>query len=77
MVAYSYSVSGEFYSGKFSDYSLRDEPYFHRGDTFEIRYNPKKPSKSYYPELRTRTGFVWICVGIGVALAIAVVSLSR
>jgi hypothetical protein len=76
-VVYSYQYLGEFHAGKFFDYAMRDQPYFHRGDSFEIRYNPRNPSKSYYPQLRTRTKFVWICVGIGAALAAAAMTLSR
>ena len=53
-VVISYTVNGEIYSGRFIDFGLQAEEYFHRGDTLTIRYNPQRPSKFYYPELRTQ-----------------------
>ncbi|HEV2470453.1 MAG TPA: DUF3592 domain-containing protein [Candidatus Sulfotelmatobacter sp.] len=68
-VVISYTVAGEIYTGRFVDFGLQSEEDFHRGDTLEIRYNPKNPSKFYYPDLRTQTGFHLMCVAIGGALA--------
>lgn len=56
-------------TGEFVDFGLQDEEYFHRGDTLQIRYDPKYPSKFYYPDLRTRTRFHLICFAIGAGLA--------
>lgn len=71
-VIYSYSVGDERYAGKFSDYGMQNESYFHRGDTFTIRYDPSHPSRSYYPELRTRRKLVLTALGFGAGLALFV-----
>jgi Protein of unknown function (DUF3592) len=75
-VVYSYWVNGVIYTGKFIDYGLQDEHYFKRGDELEIRFNPERPSHSYYPELRTRTNFVALCLAIGAGLGIVVMLAS-
>ena len=69
-VIYSYSVDGIRYAGKFSDYGMEDEDYFKRNDTFEIRYNPADPAKSYYPNLRTRNRYLLVSASIGALLGI-------
>lgn len=71
-VVLSYAVDGEIYTGEFVDFGLQDEEYFRRGDTVQIRYNPKRPSKFYYPDLRTTTRFHLICLAIGAGLAATV-----
>jgi hypothetical protein len=71
-VVYSYSVNGNQYTGNFSDYGMEDEEYLKRDDTFEIRYNPANPAKSYYPDLRTRTSFLLVSATIGAAAGIIV-----
>lgn len=71
-VVISYAVEGETYSGRFVDFGLQSEDYFHRGDTLEIRFNPRNPSKFYYPDLRTQTRFRLIWAAIGGTLAIVV-----
>jgi hypothetical protein len=68
-VVVSYTVGEEIYTGEFVDFGLQDEEYFHRGDTLQIRYDPKNPSRFYYPDLRTRTRFHLICFAIGAGLA--------
>lgn len=69
-VVISYKVEGECFTGKFVDFGTQAEEYFHRGDTLEIRYNPKNPSTFYYPDLRTQTRFILICAAIGATLGI-------
>lgn len=76
-VAYSYSVAGERYSGEFWDYGLQEEAYLKRNDPFSIRYNPSRPSQSYYPDLRTRRNFLLICFAIGGVVAILVIAFDR
>jgi hypothetical protein len=71
-VVVTYSVEGDNHTGKFVDFGLQDDECFHRGDTLQIRYNPKQPSKFYYPDLRTQSRFRLICFVIGVLLAIVV-----
>jgi hypothetical protein len=71
-VVYSYSVANERYVGRFVDYGLQQESYLHPGDTFTIRYDPSHPSRSYYPDLRTRRSFLLICAGIGAGLGLLV-----
>jgi hypothetical protein len=71
-VVISYEVNGETYGGRFVDFGLESEEYFHRGDTVEIRYNPKNPTKFYYPDLRTQTRFDLVWAAIGATLAIIV-----
>ena len=75
-VVYSYSAGGELYTGKFVDFGRADESYFKRNDPVEIRYNPRNPAKSYYPELRTQTNFRLVCAGIGAALAVIVMAIT-
>lgn len=78
-VVYSYVVADERYVGKFTDFGLQKESYFRRGDTFIVRYNPNRPSRSYYPELRSRYKFHLICAGVGAgaALLVGVLALVR
>jgi hypothetical protein len=71
-VVYSYVVAEERYLGKFADYGFQSESYFRRGDTFTVLYDPSRPSRSYYPELRTRYKFHLICFAIGAGLALLV-----
>lgn len=71
-VVYSYVVAGERYVGKFTDFGFQRESYFRRGDTFIVRYDPNRPSRSYYPDLRFRYRFHLICAGIGAGLALLV-----
>ena len=71
-VVFTYWVDGEIYTGRFVDFALGDEEYFHKGDTIEIRYDPKHPSRCYYPGLRTRLRFNLVCCAIGAAAAIIV-----
>jgi hypothetical protein len=75
-VVYSYQVDGAFYTGRLADYGMQDEEYFKRNDVFQVRYNPRKPAQSYYPDLRTRTNFVLICCAIGAAAAVVVFTVS-
>ena len=75
-VVVSYPVDGEIYTGKFVDFGLQAEDYFHRGDTLEVRYNPRKPSKFYYPDLRTQTRFNLTWFAVGAVLAILVMLLK-
>jgi hypothetical protein len=76
LVTYSYWVDGAIYDGKFADYGRQDEGYLKRDDEIEIRYNPRRPSQSYYPELRTRTNFVLISIAIGGVLGLIVLLFS-
>jgi hypothetical protein len=55
---------------------MQDEEYFKRNDVFQVPYNPQKPEKSYYPELRTRHNFMLICCAIGAAAAVVVLTIS-
>jgi len=74
-VVYSYQVNGVLYTGRFADYGMRDEEYFKRNDVFQVRYNPRKPAQSFYPDLRTRTNFVLICLAIGAAAGVVVLTI--
>lgn len=68
-VVYTYSVDGAAYDGRFADFASGDEEYLRPGQSFGIRYNPKNPSQSYYPEQQTQTPFIVLCVVTGVVLA--------
>jgi hypothetical protein len=74
-VVYSYVADGERYTGKFADYGNQHESHLDPGDTFTIRFNPRHPSRSYYPDRRTRHAFVLICLLIGAGLAFLVCGL--
>lgn len=69
-VEYEYTVAGERYVGKFVDFQSGDEEYLRPGDRFEIRFNPRRPSQSYYPELSTQTYFLAVCIGMAIVLAV-------
>ncbi|MGC2638647.1 MAG: DUF3592 domain-containing protein [Acidobacteriaceae bacterium] len=69
-VAYTYQVDGERYVGRFVDFASGEEEYLRPGQSVAIRYNPRKPSQSYYPERQTQTPFVVLCIVTGVILAI-------
>jgi hypothetical protein len=71
-VVYSYRVDDVIYTGKFVDYGTRVESYFKRDDELPVRCNPRHPSRSYYPDLRTMTNFhlVWAAVGAGLAAVV-------
>jgi outer membrane usher protein FimD/PapC len=75
-VVYSYQVDGTFYTGQFADYGMQDEEYFKRNDVFQVRYNPRKPTQSYYPGLRTRHNFVLICCAVGAVAAVVVLTIA-
>jgi hypothetical protein len=75
-VVYSYRVNGSIYTGRFADYGMQDEEHLKRYDVFQIRYNPKKPAQSYYPELRTNHNFMLICGAIGAVAAVVVLTIS-
>jgi hypothetical protein len=66
-VVYSYEVDDTSYSGRFRDYIGMSDDYFHRDDTIEIRYNPQKPGKSYYPLAHSDRSRRLFAFGIGAA----------
>jgi hypothetical protein len=74
-VTYSYAANGELYTGQFIDFGRQDEESFKRDDTFIVRYDPRNPAKSYYPNLRTQNRFRLICAGIGAALGLVAIIL--
>jgi hypothetical protein len=75
-VVYEYTVAGERYIGKFTDFQSGDEEYLGPGDRFEIRFNPRRPTQSYYPELRTQTYFLAVCIGIAIVLAVLMILIT-
>ena len=75
-VVYSYTVGGEFYTGKFVDFGRSDESYLKRNDTVSIRYYPHRPAESYYPELRTQTNFRLLSACLGAVIGALVVAIA-
>lgn len=75
-VTYYYSVNGERYVGEFVDYGTQDEDYFMPNDGVEIKYNPVQPSKSYYPEVRSRRGERLVASALGAGMAVVVLTIS-
>jgi len=69
-------VGSERYIGKFVDFASGDDEYLRLGSRFEVRYNPRKPAQSYYPELQTQTYFLVVCVVMGALLAILMLLVS-
>jgi Protein of unknown function (DUF3592) len=69
-LTYSYKVDGNFYSGHFEDYGMQDEEYFKRNDVFQVRYNPRRPEKSYYSGSRIRNivALIWLLLAAAVIL---------
>ena len=49
-IIYSYHVSGELQAGKVSWSDERGVDIYHRGDRIMIRYDPRSPRRSYFPE---------------------------
>jgi len=79
-VIYSYWVNSTIYTDKFVDYGMQDECYLRRNEELEICYNPRNPSQSYYPGLRTMTNFHLISAAVSAGMgivALLLVSLSR
>ena len=76
-VVYSYSAGGERYVGKFIDFGRADESYFKRDDAVEIRYNPRHPAKSYYPQRRTQAKLHLVGFGVGAVLALIALAIAR
>jgi hypothetical protein len=75
-VVFSYRVSNQLYSGRFSDYGMEAEDYLHKDESIEIRYDPSNPSRNYYPLLRTATNYRLLCGAIGGAIAIIVMLIA-
>lgn len=75
-VVYSYKIDDERFIGRFSDFGAADDDYFHRGETIEIRYDPKTRQRSYYPLLRTQTNYRLICAATGAVLGVVVLIIS-
>jgi len=69
-VVHTYEVNGTKYVGRFADFASVDEEYLRPGQSIGIRYNPKNPSQSYYPEQQTQTPFIVLCVVTSVVLAV-------
>ena len=76
-VVYSYSAGGERYVGKFVDFGRAVESYFKRDDAVEIRYNPRHPAKSYYPQRRTQAKLHLVSLGVGIVLALIALAIAR
>jgi hypothetical protein len=55
---------------------MEAEDYLHKDESIEIRYDPAKPNKNYYPLLRTATNYRLLCGAIGGAIAIVVMLIS-
>ena len=74
-VAVSYRVDGEIYTGEFADFGSERDESFQKDDTLHVRYNPKRPSNFYYPDLRTRSlaRIIWFAVGIALALIVQLI----
>jgi hypothetical protein len=68
-VEYEYSVGGHRYAGSFVDFASNDEEYPRPGQSIEIRYNPRRPERSYYPGQRTQMAFVVVCVVFAIIMA--------
>ncbi len=49
-VTYSYRVDGELHASESEWVGQSGEPVYHRGDVIVIRYNPRRPGRSYVPE---------------------------
>jgi hypothetical protein len=75
-VAYSYSVDGRRFAGNFVDFASADDDYLRPGAPFEIRYNPRRPSQSYYPAVRSELPFRLLLVVMGIVLAVLLLLVS-
>jgi Protein of unknown function (DUF3592) len=73
-LTYSYKVDGSLYTGHFEDYGMQDEEHFKRNDVFQVRYNPRKPEKSYYLGSRTRNSvaLIWLVIAAAVILVFTI-----
>lgn len=75
-VTYDYSVDGQRYSGEFFDYCLEADDYLKPGQTFEVKFNPRKPSRSYFPDLRSGPSLLWAAAGGGLAVLMLISRLA-
>lgn len=75
-VEYEYTVGGEHYTGTFVDMASLEEDYPRPGQSIEIRFNPSRPAQSYYPQQRTQTAFLVVCVVFVVIMTALVLYLS-
>ena len=70
-VIHSYKVGEERYVGEFDDFSVR--PRFKREETISVRFNPRAPKRSYYPEQWTDTMFFIAAFTLGALIGFVIV----
>jgi hypothetical protein len=75
-VKYEYVAEGKRYAGRFVDFASNNDDYPRPGAAIEVRYNPRRPRKSYYPAQQTQMGFVVLCAVFGIIMAVLMLLVS-
>jgi hypothetical protein len=77
-LTYGYKVDGILYKGHFEDYGMQDTEHFKRNDVVQVRYNPRKPERSYYSGSRTRNSvsLIWLVIAAAVTLVFTISCLA-
>lgn len=77
-VSFSYRTNEEVRAGTLGINGVVGTPPYSRGDTFILRYNPRRPSRYYYTNVLSRSERIALivgAVGIGAIAGFIVVSL--
>jgi len=77
-VSFFYRANEETRSGTFGINDVAGKPPYSRGDSFTLRYNPKRPSRYYYANVLSpseRIALIACFIGVGVLSAFIAVSL--
>ena len=76
-IVFTYWGNGEIQRGSFRNFgSETASPYF-QGDTFTLRYNPRRPASFYYANERSPATTVFIVLFIIVVVASVITTLLR
>src|ERR1700751_3649015 len=62
-VSFSYRTNEEIRTGTLGINGVAETPPYSRGDTFILRYNPKRPSRYYYANVLSRSERIALIVG--------------
>jgi hypothetical protein len=77
-VSFSYRINEKIRTGTLGINGAAETPPYSQGDTFILRYNPKRPSRYYYANVLSRSERIALivgAVGIGAIAGLIVVSL--
>jgi hypothetical protein len=76
-IVFTYWGNSEIQRGSFKNFGPESQSPYFRGDTFTLRYNPRRPSNFYYANERSAATTVFIVVFIGALIISFFASLLR